>query len=359
MARGIGAILLTVTLHVSVTAWGQGAARDQSGTLTATPTDKNEPSWQKRFAGSYAELSTYIGSGTFYTSGYSDPYVSNALYLRPSYQLGTKYGLSLNARVYLEEEYTKPDNSTGRHFYPLDTWFYLSAKNLYTEPRSKIRISGTLRMVLPTSWESRYAHLITGVGVGGSASRAFEFGKPGADGKRWELSASLGGVFTKSIRTSPYRGLYPGDTNNCRTVAPAGASSGTGSGGQPSASEGDHCGGPLNTNFSVMSSGNLSLSRGKYSLSTTLIVINEFRYRVDDTVFKADAAVPLGRADSTWGIVAAGYQATERWSVNVGVASLQPALDSRYQHLRFPFFDFAGPNANNFTQLFVGVNGTL
>ena len=46
--------------------------------------------------------------------------------------------------------------------------------------------------------------------------------------------------------------------------------------------------------------------------------------------------------------------------VSAGISSLQPALDSRYRYPRFPFFDLSGgANANNFTQFFVGVNGSI
>src|SRR4051794_712746 len=95
------ASLLSAAAWVALSALGSGGARaqglvrDQSGTLTAAPTDQKKTWWQQRFAGSYAELTTYVGSGTFYASGYRNPYVSNALYLRPTYQLGTKYDLSL------------------------------------------------------------------------------------------------------------------------------------------------------------------------------------------------------------------------------------------------------------------------
>jgi hypothetical protein len=357
-ARG-SAIIVGILSAWSTMAWAQGAARDQGAALSATTTEANKSWLQKRFAGSYAELSTYIGSGTFYTTGYHDPYVSNALYLRPSYQLGTKYDLSLNARVYLEAEYTQPDNPNGRRFYPLDTWFFLAAKNLYTNPASKIKISGTFRTVLPTSYESRWAHMLFGAGAGVAASRGFEFGRPDAQGKRWELAVALGSVFTKYVRTSALRGDGPGESNGCRAPAVIPAGGALGPGGLPASAETDRCGGPLSTSFSTMTSGNVSLGHGRYSLSTTLILINEFRYSVPNDVFTDPNAVPMGRADWTWGIIAAGYQLTDRFALSAGIASYQPALNSSYTAMRFPFFDFAGPNANNFTQVFVGVNGTL
>jgi hypothetical protein len=169
-------------------------------------------------------------------------------------------------------------------------------------------------------------------------------------------------VFTKYVRTSALRGNGPGESNGCRapTVLPVGGAGGAlGPGGLPAAAESDHCGGPLSTSFTTMTSGNVSLSRGRTSLSATLIVINEFRYDVPSDVFTDPNAVPMGRADWTWGIIAAGYQLTDHFGLSAGLASYQPALNASYTALRFPFFDFAGPNANNFTQVFVGVNGTL
>jgi hypothetical protein len=357
-ARLTAVLVGIAALHASGVAWAQASVRDQSGALTATPAGPKKTWLQERFAGSFVDLSTYVGTGTFYSSGYRDPYVSNALYLRPTYQLGTKFGLSLNGRVYLEEEYTTPDTANGRRFYPLDSWLFLTAKNLYTMPRAKVRFSGTLRAVIPTSYESRYAHLVTALGAGGSANRMFEFGAPNAQGKRWNLALALGSTFTKSLRTSAIRGNFPGDTSGCRVGGPSGSQAG---GAGPA--DTDRCGGPLSTSYTFMSSANASLSRGRFSLTSTLIVINEFRYSIDPNVWGSALSttntIPAGRSDWTWGIVAVGAELTDHLSLAVGVASYQPALDSRYQNLRFPFFDFSGANANNFTQVFVGLTGTL
>jgi hypothetical protein len=362
-ARLVALLVGIAALHGSGAAWGQGAVRDSSGSLTATPKDQQKKTWlEQRFGGSYAELSAYVGSGSFYTSGYRDPYVSNALYLRPTFQLGTKFDLTLNGRVYLEEEWTTPDTSNGRRFYPLDSWLFLKAANLYTAPRAKIKVSGTLRLVMPTSYESRYAHLVAGLGAGGGAARAFEFGRPNAAGKRWNLGLSLGGTFTKSLRSSDLRGNFPGDTNGCRAGGGANPG-GISAGGAPAAADTDRCGGPLNTSYTIMSSGNASLSHGRYSMSMTLIVINEFRYTVDPSIWgnalSTVDTVPTGRADWTWGIVAFAYDLTDHYALSAGLASYQPALDSRAQNIRFPFFDFNGGNANNFTQFLISLTGTL
>ena len=358
----IAAISGLVSALATTSAWAQGAAKDQSGsTLTVGPADQGGSWFQRKFKGSYAELNTYIGSGTFYVSGYRNPYVSNALYLRPMFQLGTKYDLALSARVYLEEEYTQPDNPEARRFYPLDTWLNLSAKNLYTNPRSKIRISGTARAVVPTSYESRYAHLLTGVGLGATATRPFEIGRPDNQGKRWGLAVSFGSMFTKYVRSSDFRGTGPGDTSGCRIPggAPPTASHITGPDGQPTGSDSDRCGGPLNTNFTIATSVNAVLTRHHWAFVGSFIVLNEFHYSFPDDQFTSMNAVSTGRADWTWAILGLSYEITDHLGVGTGISSYQPALNSRNGNIRFPFFDFQGPNAYNYTQVFVGVNGTI
>ena len=341
---------------ISTRAFAQGAVRDQSGALTATQTGSSKSWLEQKFAGSYAELSNYVGSGTFYASGYHDPYVSTALYLKPVYKLGTKRDLALNARIYLEEEFTQPDNPQARRFYPLDPWLWLSARNLYTEPRSKIRISGLVRLVAPMSYESRYSHLLVGTAVGGSAVRSFEVGPASAQGKRWGLNLALGSVFTKNFHASVLRGKFPGDTTGCRTAGGLPTFSG---GGSPSASGSDLCGGPLNTSFGFMTSFNATLSRDPWSFSATFILINQFRYDVPLDAF-SPTDVPRGRDDLTWGLLAVGYELNPHIGLGAGISTYQPALDSRYRYPRIPFFDFSGgANANNYTQLFVNVNGTL
>jgi hypothetical protein len=357
---GLGiALEIGVQLCAPTQALAQDTAGDQTGAVTVTPVAPAKSWFQKKLAGSFVALGTYVGTGTFYVSGYRNPFLSNVLFLRPIYQLGTKYNLTLNGRFYLEEEYTQPDNVQARRLNPFDAWLWLAAKNLYTEPRSKIRIGGTARLVLPTSYESRYAHLIGGVTAGGSATRPFEFGAPDARGKRWELALTLGTLFTKNLHTSVLRGNGPGDSTGCLASSslPAGASA-SGSGGVPAGAGSDRCGGPLNTSFELMTTGAGALKRGRFDLSVSLSIINQFRYSAPVDAFSA-TDTPLGREDRTWGIVSLGYEITPHLGVVAGVASLQPALDARYRYPRFPFFDFSGANANNFTQFFVQVSGTL
>jgi hypothetical protein len=342
-------------------AWAQGpvplaaTAHPVTTTTTAGGTTAAQTRW-KKFEGSALDLYSYIGSGSFYTGYGSNSYASLALFARPNYDLGTPYKLALRGRIILEEELTAPDNPTGRRFHPYDPWIWLAADNLRTFERSKIKIGGTLRTVWPLSHESRYRHDIVSVGLGPNVSRAFEFGDVSDEARKWTLRASYGVLFSKSFQTSNFRGSGPGDTTGCMAPTSPAASGGTSG---PSGSSADTCGGPANTNFAFMNSFALSLARGKASLTVSLAIFNDFKYAYPDDAVAPGNAVPRGRSDSTWGIIAAGYKLRPHLSVGLGISSFQPALDSRYRYPRFPFWDFSGANFNNYSQIFISVGGSL
>src|SRR5262249_45377982 len=119
------------------------------------------------------------------------------------------------------------------------------------------------------------------------------------------------------------------------------------------------CGGPVNSSYALRHVFVAGLSRGKLSLSVTMLIDNLFLYDVPRDMFTPGKAVDQGREDSTWGVIALGYAIDDHFSANIGLSSFQPALDAESKNLRFPFFDFSGPNANNFTQLFLSLTGTL
>jgi hypothetical protein len=355
IAGTLAAAILMLNSPRSVRA--DGFTKDQLGTVAKPADDKNRPQWIQKMAGSSAEVSSYVGSGTFYASGYRNPYVSMAVFVRPTYDLGTRFKLSANARVYVEQEFSQSDLPNGRGFNPYDIWLWLSAKELHKFEGSKIRLGGTARVVVPVSYESRYSNMLTGLAGGLNLTRTFEFGHQPTPEQRWNLATSLSGVFTKYLYTSDLRGNGPGDSSGCRAYLPAGLAAG--SSGGPTAGESDRCGGSVNTNFSLTTSGTVSLSKGKWNLAVILLVANSFRYRVSAN---AEASLPqsdVGRADTTWGIVSLGYSFNDHVGVSVGLSSFQPALDSGYKSLRFPFFDSSGTNANNYTQGFASLSGTL
>src|SRR5262249_7556103 len=178
LASTIGDILPAVTraraaaFALFFVAWAQHYALADTAIpdVVKAPTNEQLGRW-KKFEGSLVEAATYIGSGSFYVSGYRNPYVSLALYAEPTYDLRTRYKLALRARLYVEEELTQPDNPVGRRFYPYDPWFWLAADDLHTFERSKIKIGGIVRTVLPLSYESRYENMLFGIGAGPNVFR--------------------------------------------------------------------------------------------------------------------------------------------------------------------------------------------
>lgn len=345
-AEGLGTSSPGVTAGATTNAAGK-ASTDESAL----------PNWMKRFAGSNAELGSYVGSGTFYTSGYHDNYVSASLYLRPVLDFGTRYKVAATARFFFEEELTLPDNPNGRRFTPYDVWLSLVAKNLHTFETPKLVVGGIARVVLPLSYESQYANLIMGLSAGLTLAREFEFGGDASPDRRFHLSLMFMEVFTKNLHGYDVPGNAAGSSSGCRLYATAGSSSASPSG--PEASFADRCGGPENASYGLRHAGVVSLSRGKLGLSLTLLVDNAFRYRIPRDMLTADHAVDLGRSDMTWGIVSLSYNLNDHWALGAGFYSLQPALDAQSKNLRFPFFDFSGGPANNFTQAFLSLSGTL
>jgi hypothetical protein len=357
-ARVTGLLAALVALTQAGGVRADGFTKDALGTVVKPTDDQARPTWWRKMAGSSVELSSYFGSGTFYASGYHNPYVSTALFARPTYDLGTRFKLSANARIYVEQELSTSDLPNGRSFSPYDVWLWLSAKELHKFERPKLRLGGVLRMVLPVSYESRYSHMVTGIAAGLNLTRVFEFGRDPDPERRWTLVTALGGIFTKYVYSSDLRGNSPGDSSGCRPFMAAGLASG--SSGGPAASESDHCGGPVNTNFAVTTSGTVTLSRGKWSLAAILLVANAFRYRVSENLAARLPSSDVGQADSTWGIISLSYSFTDHIGVSAGISSFQPALDAQYRSLRFPFFDLSGgANANNYTQAFASLGGTL
>ena len=215
-ARIAGTLAVLAVMQFPAVVRADGFTKDQLGAVAKPADDQNRSPWIRRMAGSSLELSSYVGSGTFYASGYHDSYVSTAVYARPTFDLGTRFQLSLNGRLYVEEELTKSALPNGRGFNPYDIWLWLSAKELHRFQTSKIRLGGTLRLVVPLSYESRYAHMVTGLAGGLNVTRTFQMGNDPTPEKNWNLTLSLAGIFTKYVYSSELRGTHPGDTSGCR-----------------------------------------------------------------------------------------------------------------------------------------------
>ncbi len=348
----LGLLVTTLIVGAAIPAAAQSVVKDSAGTVTGAVVKKQ--SWlQEKMAGSFLETGLYVGSGSFYASGYRNPYVSGSLYIRPRFNLGTKAQLSLNLRIYHLLEFTQPDEPTDRRWVPLDMWVWLSAGNLFTEKHTGIRLSGQFRLVLPSSYESIYSNLALGMALGLSLSKNFKLPKDVG------ISLSLGAVVTKNFHTHIYRGKGPDDTSGCRGLSNPSATGTAAIGEMATVSTTDTCGGTLNTSHSVVSSGSIGLSWKKLSIGVTLIFINAWKYAFPKDQFTADHAVARGQVDSTWGLISLGYDINDHFSLSLGMSSSQPAKTADQKGYRFPFFDFqSGSYANN-TSVFLSASGTL
>ena len=151
-----------LALGISGVVWADSLLQD----VARAPASANATS--NKFAGSFVEASTYVGTGTFYASGYQQP-VRVARAVREA-ELRPRDAVSRwrsAARIYVEEE-SHPARHAQRRGASIryDPWVWLAADNLHTFERSKIRIGGLVRTILPLSYESRYQHMLFGVGAG-------------------------------------------------------------------------------------------------------------------------------------------------------------------------------------------------
>jgi hypothetical protein len=126
--------------------------------------------------GARAIMSHSVGSGTFVTS----PYINNRTrYFDQSWDLYAMYRfevfghkLTTQARWPFLYQFTTPDTNPARQWVPSDLSFYLIDPEIWREPFTDIGVKGTLRVFVPTSWESINAtKLITGVAAGVGLSR--------------------------------------------------------------------------------------------------------------------------------------------------------------------------------------------
>ena len=290
-------------------------------------------------------------------SGYNNPYASLARSTRaPSTTWGRSSRFAERAHL-RRAELTTPTTPSTVALYLYDPWVWLSASNLHTFERSRIRIGGIGRVIIPLSPESRYQNMLFGAGGGlnvtGSSSSATS-AIPIASG-RWSRPTHHLVQIRPDQHLSRRWPRRPQQLPRARDGVRR-----RWRGGEPGSAASDRCGGPHNPNFSDQQRVAVNLSRGKWFAGVSLLVTNTFNYSFPDDPLSAAAATPTGRSDMTWGSSTSAGRSRDRVSLSWGLSSLQPALDSRYRYPRFPFFDLSGgANANNFTQLLFAVDGVL
>ena len=157
--------------------------------------------------------------------------------------------------------------------------------------------------------------MLFGVGVGPNVNRDFEFGQVNDEKRKWTLQADATRLMAmKYFHTSHFRGNGPGRHHRL-PARPAGAARRRHTRRRPGAvgSEGDHCGGPANTNFAFGNSVHRHRSsRGKWSFMMSLYIANAFKYAFPADAMTADNAALTGPSDTTWGSSRSRYELRPR-----------------------------------------------
>ncbi|MFH1130884.1 MAG: hypothetical protein V1754_06080 [Pseudomonadota bacterium] len=291
-----------------------------------------------KFKGSFAKVTTYMGSGSFIDNGYSDnPYVSGELFLYPRFKLDKN--MDLRGYWVAECEFTQPDNPTGRACSPSDLRLSFHHNRLWIDPWLKGMIMGNFQAWLPVSYESQFNHTVANLRAAATyLTRVFK--------DKVELAYGL--AVQKYIPTRRIRDFINDEVQTGAKGLPmysarasAGQDGSVGSGGF------------MNDNWLFINNFHVGYYfTPNLSLSIDLLVYNYIRYSVPEE-FSDPTLSSTGRADWTWGIIEANYQPLEYLVLTLGVASLQPALSDDAKTMRFPFYDFATPY-NNYTKWYLG-----
>lgn len=272
-------------------------------------------------------LSNSLGLATFVADDNADnPYFAQSVSIGPYYRLTDR--LSLGLGWSLGWEYTAPDRQNGRRYSPSDVSGRLSHSRLWGSDPLGLTLSGSLRAIAPTSFESRAANTVTNLTASPSLTKSL--------GSRLRLSYTFS--FTKYLPYRQHRGddetLYDDD-------------------GIPYCF-GEECRGGQNRNFSLHNSVGLS-----YQFTDKLVGLMSFGIAHGWSFAPEGGSWTNQRGlDSTSGSLGLSYAINETYSVSGGISSGQPALDLRGSRPRFPFADFETP-ANGFTSFGLTLTGKI
>lgn len=331
--RGVWRLFWQVAACMALCLALSGSAWAQLNEAQLAARRSHKESFLRRFRGSLAALSTYMGSGTFVLDNYSNnPFVSQELLLRPRLWVGEQQNLQL--LWLLECEYTEPDGQTGHRCSPSDMRLSYHHINLWQDPWIEGRLMGSLQVWLPTSYESQSSSTVMNL----RASLLYLATVLAA-----RLQLSWGFSLQKYLPSDKVRS--PRDDSSGGTGIPVCLS-------RPGAGEGAcGSGGPLNDNWLLINAlGAQWYFQPNLWLSLSLSIWNFFRYSVDE--LGSDSELPAaGRADLTWGTLELGYQWRRHYVFAFGLTSRQPALTADGKAPRFPFWDFVSPS-NNFSRFY-------
>lgn len=290
---------------------------------------------------------TSVGFGTFVEGFDDDPFVAQALSVRPSLRIDEIPGTaSLILRQDLSYEFTEPNNPSGRAFDWADTWLWLVAPGLWTEPLTGVTLGAEARVTLPISYESRMSDRITAVTIGPRVTRAFG-----------DFTAQLRVLGTKHVFAHSNAGLQRDevDTGDADGIPLA----------QCRAGETWCAGGPYVPSWGASLYGLLAYQVTS-AVSTSLVLQYGAMWReaAPDDAFTSRAVDEDGNrvvqqglqrsADTAVATIDVTYQLDETFGFSAGVVTQMPTRTADNRAFRFHLIDFATP-ANNYSSLYFDV----
>jgi len=298
-------------------------------------------------------LDHWLGVGTFVDSK-SYSYLTANLTVQPQVLFGVK-GVRLAASATLRGsyEYTLPDNDTGRRFAPADIRLGLSAPAVFRDKAlTGISVTPSMGVLLPTSFESWNAGLITSLSLGAAATRSFTTPVGGFD-----FRLSLGG--SRGFFTNPVNGVRGCSTPSCTPQRDTFGNQTVLS--RPnelfSASAGMNTAWSLNLASQVnwRATGEVIVYVGYTFIKTWREAaapnLDDMSAKGVDSNGNPVARGGYGQSDRTSAFVGASYQLNEHYSLDLGLSTVQTPLTATGQ-VRFPFFSFGALADNSTTAYF-------
>jgi hypothetical protein len=300
-------------------------------------------------------LDNALGSGVLESNTYSqNPSYTINVYANPSYDFsigGHKLKASAWEGLFM---YPRLDNNAGtnRRVDWSDLRLILSDSKIYEEPHSHIKLGANLRGVVPLSYTSRYASMITALTLGVNLSKSFY---------RLDLAAGFG--FQKNFfrYTSVYAPCPPGTTpittNSGATVDGfTGPICRTGDSSAPVTAAT-----AMNTNFTLIPSvsGTYHFT-GNLSLSLSITYLDSFLYPVPVDGFSSTAvdsngnqiAQSQGRVDAFYSITSLDYSLDDHWGLSLGILNNTSPRSPDAQGYNFPIADVTSLATNSFVFFF-------
>jgi hypothetical protein len=288
-------------------------------------------------------LDHYLGMGTFVDPQQYASF-SAMLTVAPTYLFSVgKQKLVASGTFRMAYEYSLPDAETGRRTQVIDTRFGLSAPAVFREPLSKIAVTPSLALTVPTSLESWNAGLITNVSLGVAVTRSFF--------QALDLRLSVGGsrAFYASAQNATPASSTRDEQGHLIAIGRANEPFVNFTGWNPAWS------------FSV---GGVIQWRatGSILISASYTYAKTWRYNTGLDQFSPAALDALGNrvvraggeVDRTIAAVGISYQMNEHYSLDFGLYTLQTPLTPTGQ-VRFPFLS-AGTLADNAASLYLSLS---